>query len=237
MNHVLVSIGDRFRAAWLWLRGWKAAIALLRDPNKLDEVFALDRMMPKDALARLVAAAKEHPDGRIALRDRPRVDIDLPQLRALPAGTFGRAVADFFDRNGLDPASIPRLEVTDDLSYINAHLYETHDVWHVATGFGTTVAEELGLQAVYATQLPAKLAPLLVAGGLLQAVLWVQDDFGARLAAIARGHAMAKRARPLLGVRWGEMWPLPLDEVRARLSIEPRETSERAAHAQREARA
>jgi ubiquinone biosynthesis protein COQ4 len=213
-------IGERAQSIWLWLRGWRAALALLRNPNELDEVFALDRAMPKDALARLVAAARAHPEGAAALRDRPRVAIDLPSLRALPAGTFGRAVAEFFDANGLDPAAIPRQAVTDDASYIHAHLYETHDVWHVATGFGTTVAEELGLQAVYATQLPSRLAPLLVAGGLLQAVFWVPDDFGARLAAIARGHALAKRARPLLGVRWGDLWPLPLEEVRTQLTID-----------------
>jgi ubiquinone biosynthesis protein Coq4 len=169
----------------------------------------------------MVAAAKSSPEGRAALRDRPRVEIDLARLRTLPSGTFGREVAAFFDANGLDPASIPRLEVTDDASFIHAHLYETHDVWHVATGFGTDVAGEVGLQAVYATQLPSRLAPLLVAGGLLQAAMWVQDDFVSRLAAAARGYEMAERARPLLGVRWGEMWELPIEEVRARLGIQP----------------
>ncbi len=220
MNRWLVSIGDRARSLWLWLSGWKAALALLRDPNRLDQVFALDRALPKEALARLVAVAESHPEGRAALRERARVAIDLPSLRALPVGTFGRAVAAFFDENGLDPRSIPRLEAADDLSYIQAHLYETHDIWHVATGFDSSIAGEIGLQAIYATQLPSALAPLLVAGGLLQAVLWANDDFGARLAAIARGHTIAKRARPLLGVRWNELWTLPLDEVRMGLGIE-----------------
>jgi ubiquinone biosynthesis protein COQ4 len=148
--------------------------------------------------------------------------VDLARLRTLPEGTFGRNVADFYDAHGLTPAAIPSLEAVDDASYVSAHLYETHDVWHVATGFGTTVAEELGLQAVYAAQMPGSLAPILIAGGLLQGALWVHDDFSARLAAVARGHALGKSARPLFGVLWDEMWGLPLEEVRRRIGVVPR---------------
>ena len=43
------------RSFWLWLRGLGAALRLLRDPNRLDEVFALDRATParvREAVAR-----------------------------------------------------------------------------------------------------------------------------------------------------------------------------------------
>jgi ubiquinone biosynthesis protein COQ4 len=219
MKGLLLSMLGGLRWALLQLRGAWAAARLLRDPNRLDEVFALDRAMPRQAGERVVEAVNRHAQGRRALEERRRLSLDLAKLRALPEGTFGRAVADFYDRNGLTPAAIPSLEASDAPTYVTAHLYETHDVWHVATGFGSDVAGELGLQAVYAAQLPGRLAPILIAGGLVQAALWVQGDFAARLASVAQGHRMGREGAPLFGVRWEEMWDLPLETVRARLVL------------------
>ena len=164
-------------------------------------------------------AARSSDDGERAFEQRHRIAVDLERLRGLAPGTFGRKVADFYDANGLTPAAIPTIEALDDASYVTAHLYETHDVWHVATGFGTDVAEELGLQAVYAAQFPGWLAPILIAGGLVQAALWVHGDFTPRLAAVARGFAMGRGCRPLFGVPWDQMWELPIEEVRDRLGL------------------
>jgi ubiquinone biosynthesis protein Coq4 len=199
MNSLLGSI-------WVWARGCLAALRLLKDPNDLDEVFKLDAALPKPKIDVALPA------------DRTRVDIDLAQLRLMPEGTFGRAVADFFDANGLDPKSIPKLEAMSDREWITAHLYETHDLWHVALGFGTNVAEELGLQAVYAAQLPGRLAPILIAGGLLRAALWRTREFPECLAAVSRGHAVGKACAPLVGVAWNDMWTLSPNEVRARIA-------------------
>ena len=219
MKRLLLSMLGGFRWVWLEARAAWAAVRLLRDPNRLDEVFALDRATPERVRDLLVATVSRHDRGRRALEKRARLSLDLANLRTLPEGTFGRAVADFYDRNGLTPAAIPALEATDEPSYVTAHLYETHDIWHVATGFGTDVAAELGLQAVYAAQLPGRLAPILIAGGLVQAALWVQGDFAARLAAVSHGHRMGREAEPLFGVRWDEMWDLPLATVRRRLGL------------------
>lgn len=142
------------------------------------------------------------------------------KLRALPLGTFGRDVADFYDRNGLTPSAIPTLEATDAASYVQAHLYETHDLWHVALGFGSTVADEMGLQAVYAAQLPGRLAQLLVAGGLLQSVFFVPGDFTARLASVSRGYSLGTKGKPLFGAPWDEMWELTTAQVRERIGLE-----------------
>jgi ubiquinone biosynthesis protein COQ4 len=223
MKRMVLSMIERVRSLWRTLLGYTAALRLLRDPNRLEAVFVLDRALPRDVAARIVETVGRHENGRQALAQRPRVALDLAVLRAMPAGCFGRAVADFYDENGLTPSAIPSLESVDEQSYVQAHLYETHDVWHVAAGFGTTVAEELGLQAVYAAQIPGRLAPLLIAGGLVQAALWVHDDFGARLAAVARGFSLGKKASALFGIRWEEMWALSVDAVRARLGLAPPE--------------
>jgi ubiquinone biosynthesis protein Coq4 len=124
------------------------------------------------------------------------------------------------DRNGLDPASIPTLPDDDDAKYVRAHLYETHDLWHVATGFGTDVAGELGLQAFYQAQLPGKLPAAILASGFLNTLVFSFAQRDVRLREIARGWLLGRRSRPLFGVRWDDLMALPLDEARARLGLD-----------------
>jgi ubiquinone biosynthesis protein COQ4 len=57
--------------------------------------------------------------------------------------------------------------------------------------------------------------------GCLNTALFSIDDRERRLDAIARGWQMGKRARPLFGVRWGELWEHPLAQARERLRVEP----------------
>jgi ubiquinone biosynthesis protein Coq4 len=138
---------------------------------------------------------------------------------------LGRAFADFLNLRGLDPYGLPRRPAVDEPTYLTAHLYETHDLWHVVTGFDTDVAGELGLQAFYLPQLHGKLPLLLLAAGLLNTLLFAFDDWRARLDAIVRGYRMGQRARPFFGVRWGEWWERTLSDVRQELRVEP-ETEE-----------
>ena len=104
---------------------------------------------------------------------------------------------------------------------MRAHLYETHDVWHAVTGFRTDVAGELGLQAFYAAQSPGGLPLMLIAMGLLNAALFAVTDRERRFEAIVSGWEMGKRAEPLFGVRWDELWQRPIDEVRVTLGVKP----------------
>src|SRR5262249_22453881 len=159
------------------------------------------------------------PEGARALEERPRIHIDMAELAALPPGTLGRTFHDHMVTNNLDPAGLPRRPATDPVAYVSAHLFETHDVWHVVTRFDTDVAGELGLQAFYMAQLPSRLPPLLLATSFLNAVFYDLDAVGARMAEIVRGWELGRAARPLFGVRWSEMWDRPLVEVRAALGI------------------
>jgi ubiquinone biosynthesis protein Coq4 len=208
----------------------RAFVTLVRDPDRLDEVIGMaDQLGASPALDTIVAHVDELPGGRAALADRARVDLDLPRLRALPDGTFGREAARFLDERGLDPADLPKREATDARTWMQAHLYETHDLWHVVTGFDTDVAGELGLQAFYLAQFPARLSRLILALGALNTALYARHDGLRRADAVARGWQLGRTARPFLGVRWADLWPLPLAEVRARLGVSAPVTPLRAA--------
>jgi len=199
-------------------------VDLVKHPDHLDRVFEIaDGMVSQrtEVLGAMADHFRREPRGAAALRDRPRLRFDLAALGRLPEGSTGRVFADHMRRNGLDPADIPTLTVGDELDFVRAHLYETHDVWHAVTGFDTDVAGELGLQAFYAAQGPGGLPWMLLAMGFLNTALYSMDDRDRRFDAIARGWEMGKRARPLFGVRWDELWTTPIEEVRRTLGVEP----------------
>jgi ubiquinone biosynthesis protein Coq4 len=210
------------------------AVRLLLDPSRLNDVFVIDRGITSSATrARIVARLRADETTARALEQRRRLPrIDLEALHALPSGTLGRTFADAMIARGLDPSAIPHLDATDDGTFVHAHLYETHDIWHAATGFGTDVAGELGLQAFYSAQLDGALPRILLIGGLINARFKGDDDWAPRLDAIARGWQMGNRARPLFGVAWDELWARTIDEVRAELGIEefPRAREARGVH-------
>ncbi len=196
------------------------AVRLVRDPSRLDEVIDLaDALARPEEVAKVVAEITRDPAARTAFRERHRVDVDLAALALLPAGTLGRAFADHMRANQLDPADLPKRPAHDDGEWLRAHLFETHDIWHVVTGFGTDVAGELGLQAFYFAQLPLRLAPMLLAGGMLNTLIYAFDDRHLRMDAIADGWRRGKSAKALFGVHWDELWTTPLAEVQARLAI------------------
>jgi ubiquinone biosynthesis protein COQ4 len=213
----------RIKDAVLLTRAAYSFIDLVRHPEHLDRVFEIADAL-SESHTEVLEAMRDHfgrdAGGAKALVEKPRLRVDVRELSKLPAGTLGRVFADHLRENGLDPASIPSLSADTDIAFVRAHLYETHDVWHAATGFGADPAGELGLQAFYAAQTPGNLPLLLMAVGLLNAGLFSRADRDRRLEAISQGWAMGRRARPLFGIRWDELWSRPVSEVRAYLGIE-----------------
>ncbi len=210
---------------WLQLRLIKAAFTLVKDPNALDKVFHIADSLAstqRPMLEEICAEARQHEQGLSALKDLPRVgQVKVDALLAYAPGTLGRAFGEFLKQRNLDPAALPVRPANDGIEYAMAHLYETHDVWHVVTGFETDVAGELGLQAFYAAQVPGKLPVALLAIGFMNAFLFAFDDRKRRLDAITRGWLMGKAARPFFGYRWADKWELPLAVVKRELGVDP----------------
>jgi ubiquinone biosynthesis protein COQ4 len=215
MQPLLDTVGTA-RALWSF-------VDLVRHPDHLDRVFQLsDRMSRRrtEVLGQMREHIARDPQGAAAIAEKRRLAVDLAELSALPAGTLGRVFADHMRGNGLDPAAIPTLPSDDELDFIRAHFYETHDVWHAVTGFRTDVAGELGLQAFYSAQGPGGLPLVLLAMGFLNTALYALGEREARMDAIARGWEMGRRAKPLFGMRWADHWKTPIDDVRWMLGVE-----------------
>lgn len=203
---------------------------LARDPSQLDRVFqirdsASDPKMSRAIFDRLA----QEPAARIAFDERPRLgSFTTSELLALPLGSLGRAYGEFMTRHGLKPDALPRVDDDRGPDFMRAHLYETHDLWHVVTGFAPDPAGEAGLQAVYAAQLPGMLPAALVSALLLNAAIERSSvKTKQRFDAVARGWELGRRAKLLFGYPWRERLSTPLADVRRELEIDASLAEER----------
>jgi ubiquinone biosynthesis protein COQ4 len=220
---VIAAVTAGLRGARDKVRAARAFLGLVKDPTQLELVFELaDAAMDDATLDAMHANIRRHAQGAAALAARPRLEVPpLAELLALPAATLGHVYAVHLRDAGLDPAGLPRRPAADERAFILPHIYETHDVWHVVTGFGTDVAGELGLMAFYAAQAPSKGPIAILAAGLINTLRGGMADKDRRLDAIARGWLLGKRARPLFGAPWSLLWAMPLAEVRRRFAVDP----------------
>jgi ubiquinone biosynthesis protein COQ4 len=197
---------------------------LSQDPNRLEQVFEIGDSGENPKIFEEVAAfVSKDPQGARAFREMPRIgNIDLQALVKLPEGTLGRVFADHMISNGLDPKAIPVPHIEPgDLRYVKAHLRETHDVWHVVTGFNTDVAGEIGLQAFYLAQFPSRLSAVLIAMSMVHIATKNMDAREALIGEVMRGFAIGKRAKLFFGFEWAKHWETPLAEVRKMLDVVP----------------
>jgi len=203
-------------------RGVRAMVRITMDPTRLEEVFVLANLAEESPeLARLVEQIRQDPRFADAMRERPRLGrVDQDALAALPEGTLGRAYADFMGARGLRHEDLELVRGERDVDWVRNHLRETHDLWHVATGFDTDVAGELGVQAVYLAQFAGPLPLVLLTAGMLNTLVRERGDATRRLDAIARGWLLGKRARPLFGLAWAARWERPLEDLRRELGLD-----------------
>jgi ubiquinone biosynthesis protein Coq4 len=92
-----------------------------------------------------------------------------------------------------------------DAAYVELRLSQTHDLWHVITGFDPTVAGEIGLQAFHLTQFPYPLGAALKAQALLSITLGAPELLPELVQAIRIGLQMGQEAGPLFGERVGRL--------------------------------
>lgn len=126
-------------------------------------------------------------------------DVDLDELRRMPAGSLGREYARMLDERGLLPLEISaetRSKYQDNpyaLRYTT-----THDLFHVLTGFPTTPAGEMGLFAFMIAQ-GFDIGSRLTLWGMIAAYTWIVPLHIAGMVHNMRiGDVMGKKAKNLL---------------------------------------
>lgn len=199
----------------------RAVYGLNKDPNRLDLVFVLGEAVNRRAFPRVWARFESHPEGARVLADRPAIDsvhVDLDALERLPEGTIGREYVRFLRSNGLtlDVFRAPT-GVDPRAAYVAQRLRQTHDIWHVITGYAPDVPGEILLQAFTFAQARIPSAALIALFGTVRITLKRGPAFLKQAAAALRRGRRAKFLGPMY---WEEHWAEPLEEVRARLGCQ-----------------
>jgi len=205
------------------LKGIKAFITLLFDESgNLEPVWQLSNSLVDSFSFQLaITTIKSNPEVANILAERyiapPH---DLAALLQYPPNSLGYIYASQMKELGLTTIEA-RIEIDSDSSYVESRWQQTHDIWHIITGFDTTGLGEMGLQAFYLAQLQLPLASLLIANALITATVWQPETLSALLMAIARGWEMGKNAAPLIAQKWEEAWEKPLTVWRRELNVQP----------------
>ena len=222
MNRVQTAVSSTVRIPSATQRARNVARALAtlaRDPGRLDQVLILAQTVNLPTVARAVDRLEHDEAGRALLRDQPRIDrahVDLDALRRLPDGTLGREYTRFLDDNGITPDAFETLPDVGDprAAYTMLRLRQTHDLWHVLTGYAPDVRGEILLQAFTYAQLRAPSALLIATLGTLRWAFTWRGQGRALREAFARG----KRTGTLATFRWEDHWATPVEELRERLA-------------------
>ncbi len=146
---------------------------------------------------------------------------NLNQLLTYPENSLGYIYAKAMKKSGLTPNLHLGMTAESDAHYVELRLSQTHDIWHILTGFNTSGIGEIGLQAFHLPQFPYPLASMLIANSLIASTLFDPTQLPSLLAAIGQGWRMGETAQSLFAQKWEEAWDKPLTQWQTELNIQP----------------
>ncbi|TWH54878.1 Coq4 family protein [Dulcicalothrix desertica] len=176
--------------------------------------------MPAFELA--VNKMKSNPEQAAIIKQRymaPHYNLEV--LKEYPKDSLGYTYAAYIIEKGLNPDFYSHIKINSDASYIEARLGQTHDIWHLITGYGTTIIDEIALQAFHIAQFPYPCATVYLANFLLAFTLWNPEMLVQTINAIEEGLRMGKNAKSLFAQRWEDNWEKSISQWRAELNVQP----------------
>jgi ubiquinone biosynthesis protein COQ4 len=167
----------------------------------------------------IVQHLSQYPHSKMALANRlPLGAIDLNLLHQLPTDTLGYHYADHMLSNQLQ--HLAAQPATSEYEFIDTHIRETHDIWHVVTGSPINMLGEIQLQAFCIAQLQlSRFWMALLTKNLLKSLIYDIEVADQYMMALTNGWMMGKAAQPLFGVDWSALWETPIEQVRLSLNI------------------
>ena len=195
-------------------------ITFANNPNQTEAVFDMaDGLRHTDLYQQFIEYAHSQPTVAQIIQDRYfGSNLDLETLLCYDKNSLGYVYASTLKEAQLDPYFYRKLKVEDDYSYIALRMRQTHDIWHLITGFGTDLAGELGLQAFTLAQTHSPLAVTILAAAILY-TLKSSGPLHDIVDSIQQGWRMGEQAQPFLAQKWEENWDKPLSEWRAELGL------------------
>ena len=205
---------------------WRALRKLIANPDGTDQVFVIIDALAGNSGEKQFRRFAGTAVGRKVLAEERNILTtlnDRDTLQALPEGSLGNTYANFMraeqiSADGLVGASEqgsgnrPRDDV-DRLRY-GLRLRDSHDLWHVVTGYNRDLVGEASLLAFTYAQIRN---PGI---GVIVAMAWLKGGAvaGARRM-IRQAFRRGRKAAWLPAADWENLLHRPLDEVRAELGL------------------
>jgi len=204
------------------LKAVKGFMIFANNPNQTEAVFDMaDGLRQTDLYQQLIEYAHSQPAVAAIIQERYFApSVDLEQLLNCPQNSLGYRYAAAMQQAGLQPDFYRSIAIEDDYSYIAMRMRQTHDVWHIITGFSTDLAGEVGLQAFSLAQIRSPLAVAIITASIAYA-LKSSIPLNPLVEKMQQGWWMGANAHPFLAQKWEEGWEKPLSEWRTTLKVEP----------------
>src|SRR5688572_11060580 len=214
-----IRLGVALRALW----------RLARDNDDTTHVFAIVDALRGNSDVRNVERMRESEIGRAILAERRSLlDVlaDRERLRALPDGSLGRIYLAFMEREGLTADGLAaaadegyRQRTFDpEVRTFADWARDSHDLWHVLTGYGRDPLGELCLLGVLYSQIRSPGTAFIALLGLLQVPFEYPGAPSRR--AVLQGFSIGRRAQCMIALDWEVLLARPLDEVRGTLGLD-----------------
>jgi len=208
---------------------WRAMKKLLADKERTDQVFIILRALGGGEMLRNYERFRQLDVGKTILAEQREIIDALKNrnaLAAMPEGSLGRHYLDFvvaedLTADGLAASSEVSEDtptsLTDDEIRFQLRLRDSHDLWHVTTGYERDGLGELCLLAfTYAQSGNKGLAFIVAIATLTDTRKYPKSKV---FSAVREGYRHGKQAAWFVAADWENLLTMPLDQVRKDLGF------------------
>jgi ubiquinone biosynthesis protein COQ4 len=230
---------DRPLPVYRPLRALHSLRALVKDKEDTSLVFKIFESLPSKTFLPRVAELSLSPHGEFLRESEPRLPEildDHATLRRTAKGSLAHAYCDFMEAEGLSAAGLVaeaerlgRPKYPDLVQWFIERSRDTHDLFHVLTGYGRDALGEQCVLLFTHGQAPSHGHLLIGYAGAANIKKFVRASKAPVVGAVRQAHRTGQGAPRLIVQSIRELLALPLDDVRTALRI-PQPTLYRECH-------
>lgn len=223
---------ERKRSRFQPVKAWHHMQKLIANKEDTEQVFHIIEALNGRSFEKNFAAFVNSPEGYRLLKERtylPPVLDDHSWIKALPEGTVGRAYVEFMEREGLTAqglveesakhrAGVP--DYDDDYLWFGNRLRDTHDLFHVLSGYNRDALGEASLLAFTYSQNPGN-GVLFIAFMGCRTIAKNAPKSARIMDCFWEGKRNGAAAQRIMRQDIVELMKEPLEDARVRLGIKP----------------
>jgi ubiquinone biosynthesis protein COQ4 len=206
---------------------WRALKKLMADPDRTDQVFVIIDSLGGNSGEKQFRRFAETPVGQRVLseeRDILSILSNRSALHTMPEGSLGKAYATFMSAEQISADGLVNASIEgggernrDDIDRLRfgMRMRDSHDLWHVATGYNRDLIGEAMLLTFTFSQIRNPGIGVIVAMAYLR-----RGSIPGVRRMIRQAYRRGRQASWLPGADWENLLQRPLDDVRLELGLE-----------------